>query len=125
LASDPSPFDWFSRAAIAIAGILGATGVVAAAGASHAGDERILGALSLIALTQASAILALGLLAPKQLIARIATTLIGLGALIFCADLAMRHFTGSTLFPMSAPIGGSAMILGWALLVPVAFTLRR
>ncbi|MEJ0012343.1 MAG: DUF423 domain-containing protein [Bauldia sp.] len=117
--------DWFSRLTIAVAGILGAIGIIAAAGASHAGDERILGALSLIALTQAPALLALGLLAPKQLIARIATTLIALGALIFCADLATRHFTGAALFPMSAPIGGSAMILGWALLVPAAFLLRR
>jgi uncharacterized membrane protein YgdD (TMEM256/DUF423 family) len=125
LASDPSPFDWFARATIAAAGILGATGVVAAAGASHAGDERILGALALIALTQAPALLALGLLAPKQLMLRIATTLIGLGALLFCADLAARHLTGDALFPMSAPIGGSAMILGWALIVPAAFAMRR
>ncbi len=66
--------DWFSRTATAIAGILGAVGIIAAAGASHAGDERILGALSLIALTQAPALLALGLLAPRQLIVRIATS---------------------------------------------------
>jgi uncharacterized membrane protein YgdD (TMEM256/DUF423 family) len=50
---------------------------------------------------------------------------IGAGALLFSADLAVRHFTGHGLFPMSAPIGGSAMILGWALLVPAAVLLRR
>jgi uncharacterized membrane protein YgdD (TMEM256/DUF423 family) len=117
--------DWFTRLTIAAAGILGATGIMAAAAASHAGDERILGALALIALTHAPALLAIGLLAARQTLIRIATTLIGLGALIFCADLAVRHFTAIALFPMSAPIGGSAMILGWALLVPAAFMLRR
>lgn len=118
-------YDWFNRLAIAVAGILGAAGVIAAAGASHAGDARVLGALALIALTQAPALLALGLLATTQFVVRIATTLVGLGALVFCADLAARHFTAAALFPMSAPIGGSAMILGWALLIPAAITLRR
>jgi uncharacterized membrane protein YgdD (TMEM256/DUF423 family) len=119
----PTPL--FTRIAIATAGILGATGVIAAAAASHAGDERILGNLALIALTQAPAILALGLYAPATLLSRIATVCIGAGALLFSADLAVRHFTGHGLFPMSAPIGGSAMILGWALLVPAAVLLRR
>jgi uncharacterized membrane protein YgdD (TMEM256/DUF423 family) len=119
----PTPI--FTRIAIVAAAILGATGVIAAAGASHAGDERILSNLALIALTQAPAVLALGLYAPATLLTRIATTCIGAGALLFSADLAMRHFTAAGLFPMSAPIGGSAMILGWALLVPAGVTLRR
>jgi hypothetical protein len=37
----PAPI--FTRIAIIAAAILGATGVIAAAGATHAGDERILG----------------------------------------------------------------------------------
>jgi uncharacterized membrane protein YgdD (TMEM256/DUF423 family) len=119
----PTPI--FTRIAIVAAAILGATGVIAAAGASHADDERILGNLALIALTQAPAILALGLYAPSTLLTRIATTCIGAGALLFSADLAMRHFTAAGLFPMSAPIGGSAMILGWALLIPAGLMLRR
>jgi uncharacterized membrane protein YgdD (TMEM256/DUF423 family) len=119
------PTNTCARIATIAAGLLGAAGVVAAAGASHAGDERILGNLALIALTQAPAVLALGLYAPATLLLRIATTCIAAGAIVFCADLAMRHFTGHALFPMSAPIGGSGMILGWALLVPTAFTIRR
>lgn len=117
--------DWFSRLTLGAAGILGAIGIVAAAGASHAGDEHVLGPLSLIALTQAPALLAFALISVPQLLPRIAASLIAVGALLFCADLAARHFTGSALFPMSAPIGGSAMILGWALLVPAAVLLRR
>lgn len=109
--------NWFSRLAVAVAGLLGATGVTAAAGASHGGDSQILGSLALIALTQAPAILALGLLGGGRFL-NLATAIIGLGALLFSADLATRHFTDARLFPMSAPIGGTAMIIGWLLLIP-------
>ena len=61
---------WFNRLAIAVAGILGAAGVVAAAGATHTGDQAILGPLALIALTQAPAVLALGLFAGSGRIVR-------------------------------------------------------
>jgi uncharacterized membrane protein YgdD (TMEM256/DUF423 family) len=51
---------------------------------------------------------------------RVATALIALGALLFTADLAVRHFANTGLFPMPAPVGGLAMIAGWGLLVVVA-----
>ena len=122
--TDPAR-DWFSRLALALAGLLGAAGVAAAAAASHAGDDRILGALSLIALTQAPAVLALALFGGRGICLRIATGLIGLGALVFCLDLAARHFLGHRLLPMSAPIGGTAMIAGWLTLVVAAILTRR
>lgn len=121
----PAAPDWFSRLAIALAGLLGAGGVAAAAAATHLGDDRILGSLSLIALTQAPAVLALGLMGGTGLLARIATALIGLGALAFAADLAAIHLMGASPLPMAAPVGGSAMILGWLVLIPVAALYRR
>jgi len=117
--------DWFPRLAVIVAGVLGASGIAAAAGASHAGDASILVPLSLIALTQAPAVLALGLHAAATRFLRLATAVIAVGALIFVADLAARHFTGTALFPLAAPVGGGALILGWLLLIPAAFTLRR
>jgi uncharacterized membrane protein YgdD (TMEM256/DUF423 family) len=116
-------FDWFTRLAIVIAGLLGAAGIAAAAGATHTGDTRLLGALALVALTQAPAILALTLLG-RSIVFRIATAGIALGAVVFSADIAMRHFTGSGLFPMSAPLGGILMIAGW-LAVAVAGAMSR
>jgi uncharacterized membrane protein YgdD (TMEM256/DUF423 family) len=116
---------WFSRLAIAVAGILGAVGVMAAAGATHFGDARVLGSLSLIALTQAPAVLVLALLAGRHWSTRIATVLIGLGALVFSLDLVALHFMGASPLPIMAPIGGSAMILGWLALIPAAFLGRR
>lgn len=117
--------DLFSRLVLALAGLLGAGGVAAAAAASHAGDERVLGALALVALTHAPAVLALALHGGTGKIIRAATILIGLGALVFCLDLAARHFTGGRLFPMSAPFGGVAMIAGWLLLVLAAIVGAR
>jgi uncharacterized membrane protein YgdD (TMEM256/DUF423 family) len=98
--------------------------MAAAAAASHAGDERILGPLALIALTQAPALLAIALAAPAGRIFRAGAILIALGAVIFTADLALRHFTGNRLFPLSAPIGGTAMIAGW-LVLAVCGLLKR
>lgn len=121
----PTNLDWFSRLALAVGGVLGVAGVAAAAAASHTGDERILGALALVALTQAPAMLALALHAGAGTLMRIATALIGLGALVFSADLAVRHFTGNVLVPMSAPTGGLAMIAGWLALVLAAVMGRR
>jgi uncharacterized membrane protein YgdD (TMEM256/DUF423 family) len=110
----------FYRLMLAIAGILGAIGIAAAAGASHAADAPLLGALALIALSQAPAVLALALFANNRRMLMASTALIAFGAVLFAADLAARHFLGSPLFPMSAPLGGLAMIAGWLLLVAAA-----
>ena len=116
--------DLFDRLALAAAGLLGAGGVAAAAGATHVGDTTILGALALVALTQAPAILALSLFASRSPIVRLATGAIALGALLFSADLTLVHFIGHGI-TMAAPAGGLAMIAGWLLLVVAAVFVRR
>jgi uncharacterized membrane protein YgdD (TMEM256/DUF423 family) len=121
----PNDPDWFNRLALFLAGILGAVGTAAAAGASHAGDERILGALALVALAHAPALLALGLLPAKGWLFRIGALVIGAGAVLFCADLAARHFWGAALFPMSAPFGGTAIIAGWLIVALAGLVARR
>ena len=52
--------NWFSRLALFLAGVLGAGGVAAAAASAHTGDA-LLGPLALVALAQAPALLAFGL----------------------------------------------------------------
>ncbi len=37
----------------------------------------------------------------------------------------MRSFTGNALFPMAAPIGGGALILGWVLVIATGIWGRR
>ena len=105
------------RIAIAIAGILGATGVAAAAASSHAG-AALLGPYSLIALTHAPALLALAL-APLPRLFKAALAVIALGATVFCIDLGVRYLFGSPPVRMLAPIGGVSLVAGW-LLVSIA-----
>ena len=110
----------FNRFMLAAAGILGAIGIAAAAAAGHGADAPLLDAAALIALSQAPAVLALTLFARHGGLLQASTALIACGAILFVADLAARHFLGDRLFPMSAPLGGLAMIAGWLLLVAAA-----
>jgi uncharacterized membrane protein YgdD (TMEM256/DUF423 family) len=116
--------NWFARLTIFVAGILGAAGVASAAGAAHTGDPQILGALALVAMTQAPALLALGLHAGRSL-TRIAVGLIGLGALLFSADLAAVHFLGASPMRFLAPVGGTLLIAGWIVIAVCALIPRR
>jgi len=113
----------FRTIALAASGLLGATGVGAAAASSHTGAD-LLGPYTLIALTHAPALLALGLFAQSGLqMAAIAA--LTTGALLFCTDTGMRHFMGTGLFPFSAPLGGIAMMVGWALVAASALFQAR
>ena len=107
--------DWFNRLAVLVAGILGAGGVAAAAAATHSGGA-LLAPLSLVALTQAPVLLAVGLSPVTAIGPRIGALVIGIGALLFAADLGVRHMWGPSLFPYAAPVGGTSMILGWVIL---------
>ena len=100
------------RAAIAASGVIGAAGVAAAAGASHLGDSRNLSAIAAICLSHGPALLALGLAGQGRRLA-VATWLIGLGTIIFAADLGLREWSGQPVFAGAAPLGGGLMILGW------------
>lgn len=94
------------------AAILGAAGVAAAAASYHAG-AALLEPLSLIALSHAPALLVLSLAAPATRSFAIALLFIGVGAFVFCADLALRQYFGQGFFTYVSPIAGILMILGW------------
>ncbi|WMT86029.1 DUF423 domain-containing protein [Pelagibacterium sp. 26DY04] len=113
----------FQRIAIVIAGLLGASGVAAAAASSHAG-AALLGPYALIALTHAPAILALAL-APLPRLFDFSLAALLIGAVVFCGDLAARHFLGASPLPLLAPIGGLALIAGWLLVIVAGLFSRR
>ncbi len=96
-----------------IACLMGAAGVAAAAGAAHGGGSELLGAASLLLLVHAAAILALGGIAGHTPTGLAAMVLMAAGSLLFAGDMAMRTWVGTALFPMAAPIGGSATIFAW------------
>jgi uncharacterized membrane protein YgdD (TMEM256/DUF423 family) len=100
---------------LALGGVSGAIGVGLAAMASHRGGGN-LGIAANFLLMHAPALLALSLMAGRRTAAA-GAALLTLGLVLFCGDLVMRDLAGSRLFPLAAPLGGGALILGWLALV--------
>ena len=111
------------RPFIAIAGLLGAAGVALAARASHDGLVD-LGIAANFLLLHAPALLALGFLGTNR-IARLAGYVLVAGVVVFAGDLAVRDLLGHALFPLAAPLGGGALIVGWLLVGGSAFVRWR
>ncbi|MHA6690115.1 DUF423 domain-containing protein [Devosia sp. A449] len=112
------------RLTLAAAGIIGAIGVVAAAGASHGELSRNLAAIAAIGLAHGPALLALGL-AGRGRVLSAAAALLALGTLVFIGDLGMREWQGHGLFAGAAPLGGLGMITGWLTVAAAALVWRR
>ncbi|MBJ3783802.1 DUF423 domain-containing protein [Devosia sediminis] len=100
-----------ARVFLVLAGLLGAAGVAAAAGASH-GESRNLSAIAMIFLAHAPVLLVLALYGRGRMLLA-AGFLLAIGTALFGADLAMRECLGHGLFPGATPLAGGAMILGW------------
>lgn len=112
------------RLTLLLAGLIGAAGVAFSAMAAHGDDPRLIGAASAACMAQAPALLALSIGWEKVRTALPAALLMGLGCILFAGDLLFRTRYGHGLFPMSAPTGGTMMILGW-LTVGLAALFRR
>ena len=105
----------------AFAGLMGAGGVAAAAAAAHLPGAAHLASVALILLAHAAAILALSARAkdcgksscPLARVWLVSALVLALGAALFSCDVALLTLRGTRLFPMAAPTGGTAMILGW------------
>lgn len=104
-----------------VAGLMGLTGVVTAAAASHGSDPRLMAGASAMCLAHAPALIALYAAWPSMRTAPIAALLLILGTALFAGDLVMRHSAGHGLFPMSAPTGGVVMMAGWLAVALGAF----
>jgi uncharacterized membrane protein YgdD (TMEM256/DUF423 family) len=110
------------RIFILFAGRRGAAGVALAAAAAHQGGGDLETAAQFL-LFHAPALLAIGLFG-GGLMLRTGGSVLLAGVLLFTGDLAMRHYTGSRLFPFAAPTGGTLMIAGW-ILVGLSALARR
>jgi uncharacterized membrane protein YgdD (TMEM256/DUF423 family) len=102
----------------ALAGLLGATGVGAAAAAAHLGGGHLLDTAATFLMIHSAAVLALVALAQrsprrsKGVFVAAAVLLIA-GMVLFCGDFALRALAGHALFAMAAPSGGLLLICGW------------
>jgi uncharacterized membrane protein YgdD (TMEM256/DUF423 family) len=116
-------------AAVAAAGLTGAGGMILAAAAAHGVPDPRLQTAAHFLMVHAAATLAvcgLALAVPQRGIWFLAAAGLFLsGSLLFGGDLSARALAGTRLFPMAAPLGGTLLIFGWALVTLVALIVIR
>jgi uncharacterized membrane protein YgdD (TMEM256/DUF423 family) len=109
---------------IALAGLMGAAGVMLAAASAHGKPGSGLDSAGYLLLLHAAAIIAGTAAVRAGLLGRPFGTLalwgFALGAGLFAADVAARAYIGSRLFPFAAPAGGIIQIMSWLLLAVAA-----
>jgi uncharacterized membrane protein YgdD (TMEM256/DUF423 family) len=122
-------FDLMEHLLIALAGLMGAAGVVLAAASAHGKPGAGLDSAGYLLLLHAAAVIAGVAAARSGLLLRPAAMLalwgFVFGAGLFAADVAARTWLGSRLFPFAAPSGGIIQILSWLLLAVAALMAPR
>lgn len=102
---------------IALAGLMGAGGVVLAAAGAHAAPNAGLDSAAYMLLFHAAALVGGVAFAQQGLLWRPLTLAVLIawivGATLFSGDVAARAFLGHRLFAMAAPIGGVVLIAAW------------
>jgi uncharacterized membrane protein YgdD (TMEM256/DUF423 family) len=116
-------------AAAALAGLTGASGIVLAAVAAHlVQDPRLQTAANFLALHAAATLAVCGLAFAVPHRGGWFLGAAGLflsGSILFGGDLSLRTLTGTKLFPMAAPFGGTLLILGWIFVTLAALVMLR
>jgi uncharacterized membrane protein YgdD (TMEM256/DUF423 family) len=114
----------FLTIVIALAGLMGAAGIMLAAAAAHAASHAGLDSAAYMLLFHAAALLGGAALAQRGLLFRplMLVVLIAwvVGAALFSGDIAIRAFAGHRLFAFAAPAGGIILIGGWLALAVAA-----
>jgi uncharacterized membrane protein YgdD (TMEM256/DUF423 family) len=109
---------------IALAGLMGAGGIVLAAAGAHMAPGAGLESAAYMLLFHAAAVLGGAALAQQGILWRPLALLVlaawVLGAVLFSGDIAMRAFTAHRLFTMAAPTGGFILIAAWLALAGAA-----
>jgi uncharacterized membrane protein YgdD (TMEM256/DUF423 family) len=109
---------------IALAGAMGAGGILLAAASAHAAPNAGLQGAAYMLLFHAAAILGGASLTQQGVLWRpvMLAVLItwAVGAALFSGDIALRAFSGHRLFPMAAPTGGILLTAAWIALIGAA-----
>ncbi len=109
---------------IALAGVMGASGIVLAAAGAHVAPGSGLDSAAYMLLFHAAAVLGGAALIQQGVLWRpLALVVLAawvLGAVLFSGDIALRAFTADRLFPFAAPSGGFILIAAWLALAAAA-----
>lgn len=109
---------------LALAGLMGAGGIVLAAAGAHAAPGAGLDSAAYMLLFHAAAVLGGAALTQQGMLPRpwmmIVLAAWVLGAALFSGDVALRVFAGHRLFPFAAPTGGIILIAAWLALALAA-----
>ncbi|HLH93793.1 MAG TPA: DUF423 domain-containing protein [Xanthobacteraceae bacterium] len=109
---------------IALAALMGASGVILAAISAHLAPGAGLDSAAYMLLFHAVAVLSSAAVSRQRLVLRqlagAALTAWVLGAALFAGDIATRALAGHRLFPLAAPTGGTLLVLGWIALAAAA-----
>jgi uncharacterized membrane protein YgdD (TMEM256/DUF423 family) len=112
------------RILVALAGVMGADGVILAAAAAHQPDATRLASASSMLLFHAVAVLASVALIERSIIHAKVGVAAAFGfvvaAALFAGDLTLRQYAGHSLFSMAAPTGGTFLIVSWLALAVAA-----
>ena len=102
---------------IALAGLMGAAGIVLAAAGAHVAPGAGLDSAASMLLFHAAAVIGGAALIQQGALWRpLALPVLAawvLGAVLFSGDIALRAFTAHRLFPFAAPSGGFVLIAAW------------
>ncbi len=102
---------------IALAGLMGAGGIVLAAAGAHVAPGAGLDSAAYMLLFHAAAVLGGAALLQQGVLWRpLAVVVLAawvLGAALFSGDIALRAFAGHRLFVFAAPTGGMILIAAW------------
>ena len=109
---------------IALAGLMGAAGIVLAAAGAHIAPGAGLDSAAYMLLFHAAAVVGGAALVQQGALWRpLALAVLAawlLGAILFSGDIALRAFTAHRLFPFAAPSGGFILIAAWLALAAAA-----
>jgi uncharacterized membrane protein YgdD (TMEM256/DUF423 family) len=113
---------------IALAGLMGAGGVVLAAAGAHMAPGAGLDSAAYMLLFHAVAVLGGAALLQQGVLWRPLALIVlaawVLGAVLFSGDIALRAFAGERLFALAAPTGGLILIGAWLALTGAAVAAR-
>ena len=108
---------------LAWAGVAGAAGVALAAVAAHKVESPALATAAMMLTIHAAAavgIVALAMRTEREKLWQAAAVLMLAAASLFSGDIALHTLSGTHVFPMAAPTGGSLLIASWLIVAGLA-----